>query len=131
MIDYYKVLGLTSDAEEKEIRAAYRKKAKKYHPDAGEGSSAEAFREIQDAYELLSDPGKRREYDRSRAPAVRVRTTFYSPEYSAGPKHLDLRDIISKGTRAYAEPISGLHSSGRDVVEDPWEDLLDYLFRGF
>ncbi len=63
--DYYKTLGLSKSATEKEIKAAYRRLARKYHPDVNQGKAqAEArFKEINEAYEVLSDPKKRRRYD--------------------------------------------------------------------
>ncbi|MDX1932811.1 MAG: J domain-containing protein [Capsulimonadales bacterium] len=63
--DYYSVLGVEKTASEKDIKAAYRKLARKYHPDVNKGSSAaeEKFKEISEAYEVLSDDEKRRKYD--------------------------------------------------------------------
>ncbi len=54
------------------MRRAFRKLAKRYHPDAGEGSSPARFREIAEAYETLGDPDRRRAYDRSLRPRMRV-----------------------------------------------------------
>ncbi len=64
--DYYKTLGVKKDANDKEIKSAFRKMAKKYHPDANpDNPDAEArFKEINEAYEVLSDPDKRQTYDR-------------------------------------------------------------------
>jgi len=64
--DYYKILGIARTADDKEIKAAYRKLARKYHPDVNPGdSAAEAkFKEISEAHEVLSDPHKRSQYDR-------------------------------------------------------------------
>jgi len=60
---FYAILGIPPDADEEAIRTAYRALARRYHPDAGEGSSPERFREVVDAYETLSDPERRRIYD--------------------------------------------------------------------
>ena len=63
--DYYKILGVDKKATEKEIRQAYRKLARKYHPDVNPGDKAaeEKFKEINEANEVLSDPEKRKKYD--------------------------------------------------------------------
>ncbi|MBR3199313.1 MAG: molecular chaperone DnaJ [Bacilli bacterium] len=62
--DYYEVLGVSKDASETEIKSAFRKLAKKYHPDVSkEPDAAEKFKEAQEAYAVLSDADKRRQYD--------------------------------------------------------------------
>ena len=63
--DYYEVLGVSKDADEDTLKKAYRKLAKKYHPDANPGDKeAEAkFKEASEAYSVLSDPQKRQQYD--------------------------------------------------------------------
>ena len=63
--DYYEVLGLDRDADEKALKNAFRRLARKYHPDRSDEPDAEdRFKEIQEAYAVLSDPGKRGQYDR-------------------------------------------------------------------
>lgn len=68
MKDYYRILGVSEQAAEKEIKAAYRKLAKQYHPDAVQNDAEKTQRmyEIQEAYERLGDEESRKEYDKAR-----------------------------------------------------------------
>ena len=62
--DYYEVLGVSKTASQSEIKSAFRKLAKKYHPDVSKEPDAEAkFKEAQEAYAVLSDESKRKQYD--------------------------------------------------------------------
>src|SRR5690554_874417 len=62
--DYYDVLGINKGASEQEIKRAYRTLAKKYHPDVSkEANAEEKFKEVQAAYDVLSDPQKKSQYD--------------------------------------------------------------------
>ena len=63
--DYYGVLGVSKTATAEEIRSAFRKKAREFHPDVAKDKvkGAEKFKEVNEAYEVLSDPAKRAKYD--------------------------------------------------------------------
>src|SRR5262245_33451645 len=63
--DYYAVLGVPKTASDKEVKQAFRKLARKYHPDVnpGDKASESKFKEINEAYEVLGDPAKRKKYD--------------------------------------------------------------------
>ncbi|NHC46584.1 molecular chaperone DnaJ [Motilibacter aurantiacus] len=67
--DYYKALGVSKDASADEIKKSYRKLARQYHPDANKGDAAseERFKEISEAYDVLSDAKRRKEYDDARS----------------------------------------------------------------
>lgn len=98
MKDYYKTLGLKKGASAAEIKKAFRRKAKKYHPDVNEGDSkAEVrFKEANEAYAVLSDPQKRQQYDQFGAEGFRQR---YSQEdiYRGSDIFSVLNDLFGGG----------------------------------
>lgn len=72
-MDLYSILGVKKDADEKEIRTAYRRLAMKHHPDRNGGKESDEFRKIQEAYEILSDPKRRETYDRTGNTSAQVK----------------------------------------------------------
>jgi DnaJ-class molecular chaperone len=96
--DYYHILGVPPTASAATIRRAFRRLAKQYHPDAGPGSSPEIFRELQAAYEILTDADRRRRYDE--ALGLRDRDHFEPLSWSfvRSPSAGDLRRPVRPGS---------------------------------
>jgi molecular chaperone DnaJ len=87
--DYYEVLSVVKTADGEEIKRAYRRMAMKYHPDRADGDKAEAeakFKECAEAYEVLSDPPKRKRYDQHGHQGMNGQHDF---------SHMDVTDIFS------------------------------------
>ncbi|MCF7981842.1 MAG: curved DNA-binding protein [Pseudomonadales bacterium] len=78
--DYYQILGVNPDTESKDIKMAYRRLARKYHPDMNPDKGAEEkFKEVAEAYEVLKDPARRAEYDELRQYGGRAGAGFEPP----------------------------------------------------
>ncbi len=137
--DHYRTLGLSADADEKQIHAAYRSLAKRYHPDIGEGSSAEKFRDIQMAYEVLGDSERRADYDRERRLKAAQSSTIgirVAPRpatiYSTAPSgHIDLRNLESRMEGERLQSGDRPRVNRRASFSDPWADLIAFLFDDF
>lgn len=83
--DYYEVLGVAKGASDTEIKASYRKKALEYHPDRNkEAGAEEKFKEINEAYQVLSDPQKKQTYDQFGHAAFDPRSGFGGPSGGGG-----------------------------------------------
>lgn len=86
--DYYKTLGLDKTAKEADIKSAYRRLARKYHPDVNPGKpeAEEKFKEVNEAYQVLSDPEKRQKYDQFGSQWQQYRSAGGNPEdFNWGP----------------------------------------------
>jgi curved DNA-binding protein CbpA len=109
-MDYYVLLGVPRTADADTIRSAFRALVRRYHPDAGEGSSTQKFRQIVEAYETLADPIRRRQYDRSLDPprVVRRPDRFYStrPEPLIPEAHV----IIGRTPAETFQPIDAFNA---------------------
>ncbi|WP_455090294.1 molecular chaperone DnaJ [Parascardovia denticolens] len=126
--DYYQVLGVERNASQEEIKKAYRKMSRKYHPDIAGQEYEEKFKEVNTAYEVLSDSDKRRMYDQGVDPL--------SSSGSAGPTGFtDMSDIFST---FFGGAFSGGASSGplprvqpgRDSLASTSVDLKTIVFGG-
>jgi curved DNA-binding protein len=152
--DYYEVLGVPKDADEKAVKAAYRKLARKYHPDvcADKVEGESKFKEINEAYEVLSDKGKRAKYDQFGADWQRAQQSgqtgdFDWSRYQTGQQPggytryttEDLQDMFGEGApfsdffthlfgaeAAQAQPRA---SRGRDI-EQPVTVTLAEAYKG-
>ncbi|MGY1455461.1 molecular chaperone DnaJ [Streptomyces sp. SS8] len=111
--DYYKVLGVPKDATEAEIKKAYRKLAREFHPDANKGDARaeERFKEVSEAHDVLGDPKRRKEYDEARA-------LFGAGGFRAGPGaggpggfNFDLGDLFG-GAQGGGAPGAGGFGGG-------------------
>ncbi len=114
--DYYEILGVSKDASQDEIKKAFRKLARKYHPDVNPGDKAaeQKFKEINEAYTVLNDPKKREEYDRfGKAPFESggawyegVKTPRYEDIFEFGMGDI-FGDIFGRTGRAEAPSAKG------------------------
>ncbi|MCG2623575.1 DnaJ domain-containing protein [Arthrobacter sp. I2-34] len=91
--DFYKILGVSKDASEADIKKAYRKLARKYHPDtnAGDESAEKMFKDVSEAYSVLSDPEERQQYDAIRAMGSGAR---FSAGGAGGPGAGGFEDVF-------------------------------------
>jgi molecular chaperone DnaJ len=98
--DFYRLLGVSRNATPAAIRRAYRRLAKQYHPESGAGSSLEVFRELQIAYETLSDTERRQRYDQTLRDVERDDDAFAPLSWSfvRGPAAGDLRRPVQPGS---------------------------------
>jgi len=120
--DYYKLLGVNKDAKQPEIKKAYRRLARKYHPDVnpGDKSAEEKFKEIQEAYDVLSDEKKRKVFDRFGYYADNLDPDSpFGAGAGAGPGGFDFSGFSwDTGSGAGRTTSEGSSSSFRDIFSD-------------
>jgi len=136
--DYYAVLGVPKDADKAAIRKAYRTLARQYHPDANAGDSKaeDKFKEISEAYDVLSDEARRREYDEARTlfangyPGGFRGGTFRPGGNAGGGMQFDLGDLFGGG--GLGDLFGGVFGGrrmgprrGADVESDVTIDFVD------
>ncbi|NGX84114.1 J domain-containing protein [Aequorivita sp. KMM 9714] len=116
-IDYYKILGLTKSASEADIKKAYRKLARKYHPDLNpnDKSAEQKFKQINEANEVLSDPEKRKKYD----------------QYGKDWQHADAFEKTrqQQGSQGYSNQRT-YTSGGQGFDESQFSDFFESMFGG-
>lgn len=96
--DYYATLGVEPSAGEAEIKTAYRRLARKYHPDVSkEAGAEEKFKAVNEAYEALRDPQKRAAYDQLRAQGYRPGEEFQAPPNFGGGQGFDFEEVFGGG----------------------------------
>ncbi len=141
--DYYKILGLKKDAKADEVKKAYRRLARKHHPDVNPGDKAaeDTFKDVQEAYDVLSDEKKRKVFDRfgyyadnldpdspfatgagagsAGSPGFDFSGFSWEPTSSGSPGGSSFKDIFSDlfggGARPQPEPPRPLPKKGRDI----------------
>jgi len=125
--DYYEVLGVSRDATEKAVKDAYRKLARQYHPDlqtapAKKKAAEEKFKEINEAYEVLGDPEKRKKYDRLGA-RWKDGMDFTPPPGSgqSGGWTWTTGEGASGGFSDFFEALFGGHGGPFSQGDSPWE----------
>jgi molecular chaperone DnaJ len=109
--NYYAILGITPDTSADDIRAAFRRLAKRYHPDGNEDGDDGRFRDVAEAYDVLSDPDKRRRYHRDHGETGGA---------ASGPSRSRVRNVRS---------FSGAFGKKRGRTEAPLEQMMRNMFR--
>lgn len=131
--DYYEVMGLKRDATEKDIKMAYRRLARKYHPDISkEADAEEKFKELGQAYEVLKDPEKRKAYDQfghqDPYSAQRPQQQYYYQQAGSPFGEGDFDEDILASIFGHARPKKPVHRKGEDfqanitlTLEEAWK----------
>src|SRR5436190_1603357 len=113
-IDYYKTLGVEKNADAEAIKKAYRKLARKYHPDVNpnDKEAHKKFQQINEANEVLSDPEKRKKYD------------LYGKDWEHGPQYQ------AYNAQRQSQGFGGAQQYSGDFDDDSFSDFFSSLFGG-
>jgi len=114
-IDYYKIMGVPKTATQKEIKTAYRKLARKYHPDLNQSSedAEKKFKEVNEANQVLSDPEKRKKYDK------------YGENWEHGEEYEKAKQQQGQQQQQYQR-----QSSQQDFSNSEYSDFFESMFGG-
>jgi len=125
--DYYKILGVERSATADQIKTAYRRLARKYHPDVSKEPDAETrFKEMQEAYEVLRDPEKRTAYDQLGSEWKSGQSFHPPPDWGSG---FEFSGRPAGAGRAGRRP-SGATAGGGSYAEEDFSDFFSSLFGG-
>ena len=115
-VDYYQILGISKNATEKEIKNAYRKQARKFHPDVNpnDKDAQKKFQEINEANEVLSDPAKRKKYD----------------QYGKDWKHADQYEAAGQRRPGAGRSTGGQQTYSGNFGESDFSDFFSSMFGG-
>jgi curved DNA-binding protein CbpA len=122
-MNFYVVLGVDEDADRDTIRSAFRGLVRRYHPDAGTGSSSTEFRRIVEAYETLSNPDRRRAHDRHLHLQRRNSSPRMRPVVEPLSNRVTVEPMVS---RRFA---SGTSRPAVHVIDTDVDELFDALLR--
>jgi curved DNA-binding protein len=128
--DYYKILGVEKTATAEQIKKAYRKMARQYHPDVNpnDATAEQKFKEVNEANEVLSDPDKRQKYDQFGADYQRYQQSG-GPGAGSGPGGFDWSQYAQGG--ASGNPFGGFGGGGASFGEgEDFSDFFSSLFGG-
>jgi len=114
-IDYYKILGVDKNATQKDIKSAYRKLARKYHPDLNpnDKDAKKNFQQINEANEVLSDPEKRKKYDK------------YGEDWKHAEEYKNAGQYQEQSSESHGQKYQGAQDEGE------FSDFFESLFGGF
>ena len=131
MKDYYKILKVSQDATDSEIKKSYRKLALEFHPDKNPNKEAEeSFKEISEAYTVLSNPTKRKEYDLKRSPGERNGTFGFEDWVNGFAKDFENQENLFLGNfiaKIYVDFI--LHTKNIKLIKKNEKLLNQYLLQ--